>query len=168
MQFTVPPKNSKASSLPKDTCTFSIMVPEPTPPNVRPLISDPGSAAIPANSIRTNLKIPLSSFASVPPYLRPTPPSTVGAGSNGRLVGALPKITIPPQSPGVLCPIGLPLVNTIGSVALPSAINFAPLSIIMAPFSVMSLTITEPGAIVIVLPSVTYTYPFKVYLPFGK
>ena len=134
-----------------------MIVPEPTPPRVSPLISEPGSAAIPANSILTNLKIPLSSLGSVPPYFLPTPPSITGAGSKGRLVGALPNMIIPPQSPGVLCPIGFPLVKTIGEAALPSAISLAPLSIIKAPFSVISLTITDPGAIVSVLPSVTYT-----------
>ena len=100
------------------------------------MISDPGSAAIPAYSIRTKRRIPLSSRGSVPPYWRPTPPSIVGAGSSGRLVGALPNRMIPPQSPGPLEPAGWPLVNTIGLSAVPDAISLAPLSMIMHPFPV--------------------------------
>ena len=46
---------------------YSSLVPEPTPPKVNPLISEPGSAAIPANSIRTYFKVPELSAASSPP-----------------------------------------------------------------------------------------------------
>jgi len=37
--LTVPPKNSKESSKEYETCTWLISVPEPTPPQVSPLIS---------------------------------------------------------------------------------------------------------------------------------
>ena len=60
-------------------------------------------------------------------------------------VGANPKITIPPQSPGAFSPSGLPDVNTIGFVGVPYAIICAPLSITNAPFSAISDTILVPG-----------------------
>ena len=59
----------------------------------------------------------------------------------------LPKRIIPPQSPLFLEPAALSEVNTIGLVAVPTALIFAPLVIISAEPLVSPLTIT-PGSIV--------------------
>jgi hypothetical protein len=107
------------------------------------LISEFGIAAIPAYSILTYFRTPLLSKSLVPPNALPIPPSIVG--SDVLLVFALPNITIPPQSPGVLSPTALPDVNTIGFAAVPSAIICAPLSIHNAPFSLISEIIVVPG-----------------------
>ena len=88
-------------------------------PMVKPLISFPGVITVPAYSIRTKRKVPALWLSSVPPYnaspaVLSTSPSiafcipasaaaTAAPGqveqSVGRLIVALPKITIPPQSP---------------------------------------------------------------------
>ena len=84
------------------------------------MISEFGSAAIPAYSILTYFRIPLLSASLVPPNGLPIPPSIVG--SELLFVFAHPKITIPPQSPGDLSPTFLPEVNIIGFSRVPSAI----------------------------------------------
>ena len=88
------------------------------------------------------------------------PPSIIGGVL--LLVGALPSNTIPPQSPGARVAGDLPVVNIIGSAAVPSANNLLLRSTIKAPFCMLSLTITEPGAKRIVPLLFTNTYPFKV------
>jgi hypothetical protein len=54
-----------------------MVVPFPTPPNVKPLISLSVSKAIPPNSIRTYLMIPELSLSSVPPKVEIFSPSIV-------------------------------------------------------------------------------------------
>ena len=63
---------------------------------------------------------------------------------------ALPKMIIPPQSPGCLpCATVFPEVNTIGLAAVPIAFNLEPLVIIKAvPLTEESPLITTPGWIV--------------------
>ena len=65
------------------------------------------------------------------------------------LKAPLPNNIIPPQSPLVLAPTALSEVNTIGLVAVPSAINLEPLVMInAAPATVASPRTTTPGSIV--------------------
>ena len=102
------------------------------------------------------------SLGSVPPYNPlvgsiPPSPNLCPAGS---LIGALPNIKIPPQSPAALPPIppvfGLYEVKTIGCVCVPSAIILAPRVITKA---VAFPLIIVPGSIVRVALLVTYTNP---------
>ena len=65
--FTVPPKNSIPSSWLATISTFSITVPLPTPPSVRPLISLPSPMFAPPWRIETNFTTPELSAASEPP-----------------------------------------------------------------------------------------------------
>ena len=70
---------------------------------------------------------PSPSLLLIPPSISPTPAVPL----NDELVGALPKITNPAQSPR--CGTAASLVNTIGLSTVPSAIIFAPRQIIKAP-----------------------------------
>ena len=79
------------------------------------------------------------------------------------MVGALPQSTIPPQSPYERAPAGWLDVNTIGAVAVPFAIIFAPLSITKVPFVFLSPLMITPLSMVNVAPEVTYTKPFNKY-----
>ena len=82
------------------------MVPEPTAPNVMPFSSFPGKTSYPAYSTLTNLKVPELSAGVAPPIKAFVAPSTNFSQSavplkslEHLLIGALPRITIPPQSP---------------------------------------------------------------------
>ena len=64
---TVPPKNSRPSSLLYLTITWSTSVLLPTPWKAMPFSSLSGLNSVPANSTRTYRRCPLSSAASLPP-----------------------------------------------------------------------------------------------------
>ncbi|MNR48431.1 hypothetical protein D3C85_1676690 [compost metagenome] len=64
------------------------------------------------------------------------------------LIGAFPKIMIPPQSPGFLSVVSLLEVKIMGSVSEPSAIILEPLTITNVPQVLSSPLITVPGSIV--------------------
>ena len=65
--FTVPPKNSIPSSTLPKTSIWLIVVPDPTPPKVSPLISFPSPISAPPWRIDKYCIEPESSAASVPP-----------------------------------------------------------------------------------------------------
>ena len=88
------------------------------------------------------------------PFALLIPPSTSSKPCvplKAELIGALPKITIPPQSP--LCGFGEREVNIIGSVGDPTATNLLPLVITKAATSapLNAPLITVPASTVIVL-----------------
>src|SRR6266498_1270609 len=103
-----------------------MVVPFPTPPKVRPLISLLGERATPANSIRTNSNSPeLSLLSGLVP-----PPNVVSADGGrpsifavpvGVFTAALPNNITPPQSPRFLLPVALEEVNTMGQDGVPTA-----------------------------------------------
>ena len=72
---------------------------------------------------------------------------------------ALPKTTIPPQSPRSLDSTVWEDVNTMGCEAVPSAISLLPGYTIKVPLVALSPKITEPGSMVTVLPSFMNTCP---------
>jgi hypothetical protein len=75
-----------------------------------------------------------------------------------RLMGALPTMTMPPQSPGARLPAGLCDVNTIGSAAVPFAMILEPRSTHRElPVTSVSPTILVPAWIVSVAPLLTFT-----------
>ena len=122
--------------------------------------------------MRTNLSVPELSAASVPPakpspFALSIPPSTcrvLAAPLKLVLTGALPQITIPPQSPD--CGFGEAEVNTMGSVGNPFACSLAPRVMINAATSVplYEPLITVPGSMVMVALLTMYTSPLSMYV----
>ena len=92
---------------------------------------------------------PRPSELLIPPSISPIPSCPL----KELLVGAWPNNTKPAQSPR--CGVAASDVKIIGLVAVPSAIIFAPLQIINAPFLFNSPTIFVPGSIVKMAPFVT-------------
>ena len=137
----------------------------PTPPIVKPLISLSGKKAYPAYSILTYFSEPLLSAGLVPPYkpspsLLLTPPSispTPLTPLYDELTGAFPKITKPAQSPR--CGVDASEENTMGLIAVPSALILALRVIMRPPLRFNSPTILVPGSMVSTAPLVTYTNP---------
>ena len=65
---------------------------------------------------------------------------------------ALPKMIMPPQSPGLLSPIAWLEVKIIGREAVPSAINFPPRATMSAAFEPLSPLMIVPAGMVKVAP----------------
>ncbi len=104
--LTVPPNSSIPSSRFDTTSTFSITVPDPTPPRVRPLSSLPSPISAPPCRIETYFSTPedsVSFAAPVPgPYFAQSAPAaipSIKSSPPSSPTVAVPKITIPPQSP---------------------------------------------------------------------
>jgi hypothetical protein len=79
------------------TSQWSTTVPEPTPPNVMPLISLSAPTIAPPCHTRTYCSVPELSVGLEPPYVLPAMPSmTLGVAAE---VGALPRRMRPPHLP---------------------------------------------------------------------
>ena len=100
---------------------------------------------------------PLNSSEVVLPYSVPGPPSITGLFV--WFTRALPQIIKPPQSPVTRLPGSLSEVKTIGLSTVPSAMIFAPGSIIkeaaFSPEETDTPLITVPASIVNVAPGFT-------------
>jgi hypothetical protein len=96
---------------------------------------------------------PSPSLLLTPPSISPTPCTPL----NDALVGALPKITRPAQSPRF--GVAASEVKIIGLSMVPSAIILQLRVIINPPFLPFSPTIFVPGSMVKIAPFVTYTSP---------
>ncbi len=123
-----------------------MVVPFPTPPNVKLFVSLFGVSAIPANSILQYFITPELSASSVPPKVTAgVMPSIVGLEA---FTFALPRRITPDQSPSSLAPTACAEVKMIGLVAVPTALILPPLSMIRAALVALSPMIIVPAGIV--------------------